>query len=165
MQQKPNGNKKGISVIEILVAVAILAIALVSLLELVGFSLRASNLVKQTIQAKNLTQETIEAVRNFRNQTSWDIDGLGVLIMDNAYHLETTSDTPPAWTLVAGEETIDIFTRKVVFGTVFRDANDDIADSGTEDPDTKIATTTVSWEKRGGIHQVEIVTYFTNWQP
>lgn len=164
MQQKQLGNKKGISAIEILIVVSIIVVALTALLGLVSFSLKSSNLIKHTVQANALAQETMEAVRNLRDQTSWDNDGLGTFAVNTAYHPEKTSTVPPEWTLLSGEEIIGIFSRKVVFGKIFRDANDDIADSGTEDTNTKIATTTVSWEKRGGTHQVEIVSYFTNWQ-
>lgn len=177
MQQNQTGNKpsqvfrqkiwvgkKGISIIEILVVIAILGVVLTSLLGLVSFSLKGSSLIKQNHQANNFAQEIIEVVRNFRDQTVWDTTGLGTLTVDTAYYPEKTADVPPEWSLVSGEETIGIFNRKVVFERVYRDTNDDIADSGTEDPDTKKATVTVSWQERGKTHNVKIITYFTNWK-
>ncbi len=163
-RQKIWAGKKGISIIEILVVIAILGVVLTSLLGLVSFSLKGSSLIKQNHQANNLAQEIIEVVRNFRDQTVWDTTGLGTLTVDTAYYPEKTADVPPKWSLVSGEETIGIFNRKVVFERVYRDTNDDIADSGTEDPDTKKATVTVSWQERERDHQIELVTYFTNWQ-
>jgi len=135
---------KGISIIEILIVIAIIVIALSSLLGVAAFSLRISTLMRETSQANNLTQETIEAVRNFRDGTDWNKNGLGTLTTGVSYYPQKSTDTPPKWQLVQGEETTDGFTRKVVFEKVFRDTNDNISSSGTEDPNTRNATITVS---------------------
>ena len=155
-------SKKGISIIEILVVIFILAIAFASILGLLTFSLRVSTLIKENTQAINLAKETVEAVRNFRDGTSWDINGLGTLTTGVDFHPEKTSDTPPKWELLLGEETIEGFSRKVVFEEVFRDGNDDIVETGgILDSETKKGTATVSWRDR----EVKITTYFTNWKP
>lgn len=154
-------NKKGISIIEILIVIAIIGIALVSLLGVATFSLRISSVIKETARANTLAQETIEAVRNFRDGTIWDTDGLGTLTTGVAYYPKKSEDTPPKWTLIQGEEIINGFTRKVIFADVMRDANDDIVETwGINDPDTKKTAITVSWKEK----KVEIVTYFTNWK-
>ncbi|MBZ9572045.1 prepilin-type N-terminal cleavage/methylation domain-containing protein [Patescibacteria group bacterium] len=154
-------NKKGISIIEILIVIAIIVIAFASLLGVATFSLRVSTLIKETNQANVLAQETIEVVRNFRDGTDWNINGLGTLTVENTYHLEKTADIPPQWNLVLGEETINGFVRKVIFSDVQRDANDNIVETGgTNDPNTKKVTATVSWRDK----KVEIVTYLTNWR-
>lgn len=152
---------RGISIIEILIVIAIIVIALTSLLEITTFSLKISTVMKKTNQANNLAQETIEAVRNFRDGTTWNTNGLGVLTTGASYHPQKSTDTPPKWLLVQGEETIGIFTRKVVFNNVMRDANDNIVETGgINDPNTKKVTATVLWEEK----KVEIVTYLTDWQ-
>jgi len=78
-------DNKGISVVEILVIIAIIGVALGSLLGLATFSLKASTSIKETSQANSLAQETMEAVRNFRDGTTWDSDGLGTLTAGVAY--------------------------------------------------------------------------------
>ena len=160
MQPTLNGNKKGASIIEILIVIAICTIALVSLLGVAAFSLRISTLIRETNQANNLAQEVIEAVRNFRDGTTWDVNGLGTLTTAVAYYPQKSTDTPPKWQLVQGEEETFGFKRKVVFEKVFRDANDNISSSGTEDPNARKATITVSWKDK----KVEIITYLTNWK-
>jgi len=161
MQMALNGNKKGVSIIEILVVILIINIALVSLLGLTAFSLKTSTSIKQTNQANFLAQEIIEAVRNFRDGTDWDTDGLGNLTNGIAYHPEKSGDNPPKWQLILGEETVNGFTRKVEFENVYRDGNDNIVDSGgTSDPDTKKVTVTISWKDK----TIELTTYFTNWR-
>jgi len=164
MSQNQFGNKKGISIIEILVVIAIIITALSSLLGLASFSLGVSTLIKQTNQANNLSQEVMEAVRNFRDGTSWDIDGLGKLATSTDYYPQATG-SPSKWQLVQGTENIDGFTRKVVFEDVMRDSNSNIVESGgTNDPNTKKVTVTVSWEERGRDLKLEIFTYLTNWK-
>jgi len=153
--------KKGISIVEILVIIAIIGIALVTLLGLATFSLRVSTLIKETTQAKDIVQETIEAVRNFRDGTNWDTNGLGTLTSGTAYYPRKSIDTPPKWQLIQGEETINGFTRKVVFSDVMRDGNDNVVEGGgTNDPNTKKMKVTVSWKNKN----IEIVTYLTNWK-
>lgn len=166
------GNKRGISIIEILVVIAICAIALASLLSLATFSLENSTLIKDTSLARNIAQETIEAVRNFRDGTNWEnddpenkYDGLGIVSAGISYYPEKSSDSPSKWMLIQGEKNVNGFTRKVIFENVMRDGNDNIVVSGgANDPNTKKATVTVSWLERGRAHQVEIITYLTNWK-
>ncbi|PIZ88821.1 MAG: hypothetical protein COX90_02535 [Candidatus Nealsonbacteria bacterium CG_4_10_14_0_2_um_filter_38_17] len=156
-------NKKGSLAIELLLVIAIINIALVSLLGLASFSLRSSSLLKESSRADSLAQEALEAVRNFRDGTTWTTNGIGNLTLftlDTAYHPEKTIDTPPKWNLVTGEETINGFSRKIVIKKVFRDVNGNIAGSGTEDPDARKIIATVTWKDK----KVEIVNYLTNWR-
>lgn len=159
-------SKRGISAIEILIAVAIIALTLTTLLGLAIFSLRASLLTKEAIRAKNIAQEVLEAVRNFRDGTTWE-DGLKALFTgeSNPYYPEKDSSVPPEWNLVAGEEITNGFTRKVIFYDVQRDGNHNIVESGgTDDPGTKKVKAVVSWQERGKTHQIELITYLTDWQ-
>lgn len=156
--------EKGILIVELLVVIAIISIALVTLLGTAAFSLKISVLTKQNNQAKKLAEEALEAVRSFRDGTEWDINGLGMLTLDVSYYPQKTSDNPPKWNLVQGEETTGIFKRKVVFKRVLRDANDNISSSGVEDLNTKEVTATVSWVTSWGTRKVEISTYLTNWR-
>lgn len=157
MLQILNGNK-GVSIVEILVISAIIGTAFVSLLGLATLSLKSSTLIKETTQAENIAKETIEAVRNFRDGTDWDTDGLGTLTSGISYYPEINITE---WTLTPGEETINGFTRKVIFNNVLRDGSNNIVETGgANDPDTKKVTVTVSWKER----EVEIITYLTNWK-
>ncbi|MBI4101712.1 MAG: hypothetical protein HY443_01985 [Candidatus Nealsonbacteria bacterium] len=158
------GNKKGVSIIEILVAIVVIVVALTGLLGLASFSLRASGLIEQTTQANSLAQESLEALRNFRDGTYWDTDGLGPLSAGIDYHLQKTG-SPLEWQIIQGSEVVGIFTRKIVLNNVLRDASDNIVQSGgVNDPKTKKITATVSWQERGKNHQVELVAYLTAWK-
>jgi len=168
------GNKsfsqQGVSIVEALIAIAIITIALVSILGLATLSLSVTSITQQTTQATLFAQDTMEALRNFRDGIDWnnddasnEYDGLGVVLTGASYYLEQSTDSPPKWKLILGQEVINGFTKSVVFSDVFRDANDDIVTAGTPDPDTKKAVVTVSWTERGRSHGVELVTYLTNW--
>ena len=164
MLYSPFGNNKGFSLIEILIVIAIISLTLTNLLGLTSFSLKITSLIRQNQLANNLAQETMEEVRNFRDGTSWDINGLGTLTTSTDYYPQKY-DTPFKWQLVPGVETINGFVRKVVFEDVRRDGNDDIIIvGGNQDSNTKKITVTVSWEERGKNHQIALTTYLTNWR-
>lgn len=157
----PGNKQRGFSVVEILVSIAVMAIALVGLLGLISFSLKVSTLLKQTDQANVLLKEQMEALRSFRDGTNWAVNGLGAVNLGaaNPYHLEK-SGSSAIWALVAGEETDGIFQKKIVFESVWRDASDNIAAVGVLDSDTKKITVTVSWPGK----EIKLSAYLTNWR-
>jgi type II secretory pathway pseudopilin PulG len=155
------GNK-GISLVDLLVAIAIIAIVFSIILGSLSISLSTSSLIKQTIQANNIAFEIIEAVRNFRDGTIWNVNGLGTLATDTDYYPQATSSK---WQMVQGIENINGFKGKVILKDVMRDSNNNIVESGGNyDPDTKKVIVNVSWQEKGRTHQVEITTYLTNWR-
>lgn len=164
-------NKNGITVVEIMVAVAILTTAFGGILALASFSFVSTDLASQTLQASSLAEGATEALRNYRDGIAWndddggnEYDGLGIVAVGVEYHPEISGDVPPRWKFIQGAETIGIFERSVVFENVERDSQDTITESGgVVDLNTKKVTVTVSWEERTRAHSVELVSYFTNW--
>ena len=140
--------------IEILAAVAILGVTLTSVLGLINFSLTAASLAKQTTQADARAQEAMEAVRNIRD-SDW-------AKLTNGNHGLTK--TLGYWDFLGTENVVDGFTRTILIEGVYRDANNNMAESGNADPNTRKTTVIVSWSERGRVHQVSLVTYFTNWR-
>ncbi|MDA1337361.1 MAG: type II secretion system protein [bacterium] len=163
---------RGISIIELLVAIAIIGVAVSALISFATFSLRTSSLLKQTTQASFLVQEGLEALKNYRDNTGWDdddpqdsYDGLGVLPTGTSLHVGLSGGIPQRWQLLLGTETLGIFTRDITVEFVERDTLDNIVSAGGAiDSATKKATVTVSWEERGGTRQLEVATYLTNWR-
>lgn len=157
---------------DILVGIAILSIALVSLLGFLSFASSSFGAYSQTTQATLLAQEMMEALRNHRDGILWDAnevgveyDGLGALGTETAYHLEKSTDTPPKWKIVTGAESVGAFTRSLILGDVQRDANDNIVVSGgVLDDFTKKITATVDWQGKWGPRSIELVSYLTNWR-
>lgn len=158
------GNKKGMSLIEILIVISIIALTLTSLLGLTSFSLSAMNLTKQTYEANNIAQELIEQARSFRDSTNWNTDGLGILTTSTDYYIQK-SGSSEKWQFVEGTEIIDGFTRKIVFESVKRDGAANIVEiGGALDSNTKKIIATVSWQEKNKTHQEELITYLTNWR-
>lgn len=168
--------EKGILAIEILIVIFIVSVGLVGLLGATVFSLKFTAANKETIQANFLAQELLEATRNFRDGTDWNVNGLGTLDLDAPYHPQKIGSNPPSWSLVLGEESVEGFSRKIIFQSVLRDINDNIItiqsppkspmyfDEGEEgepeDFNTKKIIAMVSWKNK----KVEIITYLTNWK-
>lgn len=62
-----NKNKKGFGLVELVMAMLILSIALVGLLNLMAYLVRASKVNKDMIIALNLAREGVEVIRNVRD--------------------------------------------------------------------------------------------------
>lgn len=152
------------TVVEILIVALVIAIALSAFLTFVSFSLVQGKVMNQTSQAVSLAKEQLEGARNFRDGIVWT-SGLGSLTTGVAYHLSLSLDTPPKWQIDLGSETLDIFSRSLVFTNGLRDSNGNIVESGgNEDLNTKKVVSQVSWSERGHAHQVQLITYLTNWK-
>lgn len=157
--------QKGISIIEVLVAIAIIGLVITIFIEISTFSIQNTTRLQESQQAGILAQEAIEATRNFRDATDWTADGLGSLATGTTtpYHPEKATGTPHIWELISGAETINNFTRKIIIEKVSRDSNDNIENtynSSNEDPDTRKIKAVVSWPQG----KTELTTYLTNWQ-
>jgi len=169
---KHHNYSRGISIVELLVAIMIIGMAIAAMISFSTFSLRIASLLKQTTQASFLVGDYIEALKNYRDNTGWtdddpgdNYDGLGVISTGVSLHLELSGDTPPRWQLLLGQETLGIFTKDIVIEHVERNAADDIVESGgIVDPQTKKATVTVFWEERGEAKELETTTYLTDWR-
>lgn len=152
----------GFIFLEIIIAIALISIVFISLLGIGFSSLNVSTSLGQESQADFLAKEEIEAVRAFRDSTagSFDTTGIGSYETNADYHL-VLSGSPSSWSIAQGSETIGIFTRKVVFDNVMRDAGGNIVESnGTDDPDTRKVTVMVDF----GSKTYQLITYLTNWQ-
>lgn len=158
VKQLRNRLKSGFGVIEVLVAAVIISLVLFGLH---ATSVQALRLIQQSTkrtQATFLIEETIEALRAKRD-TGWSTS-LGTLTAGATYYLELSGG---AWTITTINIFIDdAFERKFVIENVYRDGNDDIATSGTLDPDTKKIIATVSWHAQTGTTTESISTYITD---
>ncbi|OGZ66683.1 MAG: hypothetical protein A3C50_02235 [Candidatus Staskawiczbacteria bacterium RIFCSPHIGHO2_02_FULL_43_16] len=156
----------GFIFLEILIAVTLISVVFVTLLG-VGFSaLTLATSLQKTAQADSLIKEELEAVRSFREGTTWQTNGLATKSIGSANPYYATLDpeiNPPAWQLTEGIETVGDFTRKVVFDAVSRDlATNNIEavyNATRDDPDTRKVTVTVTL----GAKTYQVISYLTNW--
>lgn len=161
----PNYNK-GFIFLEIVMAVAIFSIVFITLLGITFLSMQISSSVAKNNNADALAKEAIEAVRSFRDATTWGTNGLGTFETGNSnpYHFVLDTSTNPAvFTLAAGSEAVGGFTRYVVFDKVSRDlltSNIEATyNASHDDPNTRKVTVTVV-----GTATYQFVTYLTNWR-
>ena len=152
-------NQKGISVIEIIVCLAIITITFWSFTGIAKYSLKIQEQSNAKIEAINLASEAIEAVRSIRNE-SWD--NISLLSLETKYYPIISENK---WTLTLNDPGIinGTYNRSITIERVYRDANDNISESGTEDNQTKKVIAIIEWNDRGQTKQISLPTYLTNW--
>lgn len=147
---------RGIALVEILVASAILTGALLVILTSVQKSVELSRQSVEKLQASFLLEEGAEAVKIIRDG-GWS--GITTLSTANTYYIDYSSSTPSLTTTLTK---IDQFTRTITVSDVYRDSNDDIANSGTLDSGTRKITVTVTWTSERGILTEALSFYISN---
>ena len=157
--KKNHKSQKGISVIEVIVALSIIFVSFFSFLALAQYSLKFQDQSESKLEAINIAAETIEATRSVRNE---DWNNFSSLSLDVPYYPVISSNK---WTLSSTDpgSINGVYDRWVIIEKVYRDANDNISSSGTEDDQTKKITAFVEWNDRGKIKQIDLITYLTNW--
>lgn len=130
--------KKGQLLIELLLAIGLMAIILPALI--VGLASSRDGAAQEDRRAEALTllQSTNEALRNVREK------GWNQFAINGTYHPVIAADF--SWSLASGAALVNDFTQQVVLEDVYRDGNGNIASvGGTFDPSTKKAVTTITW--------------------
>ncbi len=128
--------------VEILVAVSIMAVSILTAMEVTQKSLEVSRQASHRTQASFLLEEGAEAVRILRDNAWTNISSL---TPNTNYYLKFSGGT---WisSSTASDGVVGIFTRKISLASVNRDnTTKDISSVGTDDPGTKLITVTVSW--------------------
>lgn len=149
----------GLSIIEIIIAVALFSIIAVVALVSVGGSFTTNRLGEEQTQATAYAQAGLEAARSIRNQ-GWDTSFLTI----NCAAGCGISDTNSYWEWSGSDTVVDQFTRTITVEGVQRDVSGNIVSSGgTDDPDTKKVTSTVTWQFAPNRNNaVSLSTYLTN---
>lgn len=151
-------NSKGISIVEIIVASAIVGISVVGIVGAIQVYLKIVIKNARDTQAALLLDETAEALQYMRDDSfsahyGSVANGTQYTVFWNGTGYEMGTSTV---TLEYG------MTRKVVFSDVERDGNDRIAVSGSNDDNTKKAVITISWPYDGTDQTVSAETLIHN---
>lgn len=155
---KVNRSPKGFGLIEIVVSSAILSVSLLAISGFFQSINRASTETKAAVQGDYLLEEGVEIIKLLRDDDYTD-NILKISTSTTHYFLwnGTKWATTTTNTLIDGR-----YERKFTITDVKRDANSDIATSGTYDPDIKLATVYVAWNSSTGTTTRSIQTYITN---
>jgi len=161
---KFNKENTGFTIVEIIVVIAIIITAFIAILSFFIFENRTSDRGRIRLRAISLLEETMEAVRNFRDNTDWEINGVGTMGSGTNYHPVMASKS---WDIISGNEAIDGFTRVIIFTSISRDANDNIEQTYNplrNDSDTKKVSIIITWKDRDTPTSESLGTYITNWR-
>jgi Tfp pilus assembly protein PilV len=137
-------SQKGFMMVEILIAVSVIAVSVLAVMGVAHNSIRVARQSSHATQAGFLLEEGAESVRILRDN-AWT--NISALTPSTNYYPTFSGGT---WTLSTTPNTVGIFTRTVNISTVKRDnTTNDISSSGTDDPDTMLVVVTVSWLEGG----------------
>ncbi|MBX4181332.1 prepilin-type N-terminal cleavage/methylation domain-containing protein [Candidatus Parcubacteria bacterium] len=151
-------SSKGITLVEVLIASAIISVFIVALLSVHTLYLRSALKNSSSIQASYLIEEGIEAARFLRDSAWVNISSLtpgtdyGMAFYNGTWQASTTALY------------VDSFLRTVTVSAVSRDSTsrDIVTSGGVNDPNTRKITSSVSWVSNGATTTRSISTYLTN---
>ncbi len=151
--------QRGVSLAEVVVAAAIVAIVSLSLISAFILHLRAGLAVPERIQSTLLVEEGIEALK-FLRDGSWDTN-IAPLALDTTYYFYATSTTYEATT--TEQVSLNKFYRTFVLSAVLRNSDGIIVDTGgTVDDGSRRIDVSVSWLTQNGTTTKTFTTYLTN---
>ena len=136
-------SEKGVGLVEILIAVAIIATSFFAITQISITAMSTAQDRTDKVKALEFAQEGIEAVRSLRDGSF--TNNIGVLTFGSTYYGVISGGK---WTLTLSNPGLlaSKFTRTIVVSNVSRDINDNIVTAGgTNDTKTKKVTATVSW--------------------
>ena len=136
MELLNKSRKTGSILIELLMALALLALILPVIIDGLITTRQGLPQQEQQQQALSLIKETNESLRIIREK-SWS-----AISINGTYYPQIDGNN---WVLVNGIQTIGDFNRRVVISDVYRDIDGNISPTGTVDPSVKKATIIVNW--------------------
>ncbi len=158
--------EKGFTLIEVLIAITILAIAITALAGLAGSSMKSTDAGKRRTQALNLAAEKLEALKSipYGNIQTTDTNAVTLLTDGNLSRTCTAlSGTPPTATCTPSPNTITL--GNMPFTWYWKVTYVDLNNDGSYGPLPIIATTdmkkieiTVTWTDLFGSHTITIPT-------
>lgn len=152
-------SQHGFGLIEILVTASIVAVSFIGFMTFILFSRDQTLKAQRKTEAVSLAEEAIEIVRKLRDDSY--ASNIATKVLGTTYY-PVISGSPAAWTLTTSVPgSTNGYTTSIVFTSVNRDTNFNIAEAGTIDPDTKKVTATVTYQD-SGTKQVKITTYITD---
>ena len=151
-------NRRGSTLIEVIIAIAVISIALVAIVASAVMVVRNQRYSTAQHQATAYTQESLEWLRKMRDTLGW-ITFFADLQADNPVAPTYCLDTLPA-TTAAFENLSSSSCATVIMGTIFtRSVQITLSASA---PQTATALSTTSWEDGGKTFQVQATLVLTD---
>jgi len=154
-QKVKHFNKKGGSLIELILVFALIALLLPVLISGLTSSREGKAQQIQKFTANMLLKETQEAVKSIKER------GWTALPSNGTYHVQISQNM---WTFVSGVGTNNGYTTSVVLSDVYRTSNGSVATiGGTLDSSTKEILSTISWSTPFS-SSISATTYMTRFR-
>ncbi len=152
-------DKKGQSLVEVIIAMAIFALISSAIMSVTMGSLNGLTQGGDETEAQGLAQEGMEAIRSIR-------DGAWNELVSSPAKVSISGST---WALSSGSSELinNKYTRTITLSDVCRDGSNSIVNCPGiyTDPHTKFASTTVSWLPRfNATNTIEQYGFITNWE-
>lgn len=150
--------KRGFGLVEMLVGATVLSTSLLGISSFFQKTLEVSSLTQSAIQGDYLLEEGVEAVKLLRDAG----------YANNIAKLSTITPTYLTWNGTSwATSSVNVlidgrFERKITTAEVMRNASEDISETGTLDPQTRLVTVSVAWNVKGATTTKVIQTYITN---
>lgn len=150
--------QRGFGLVEMLIGAAVLSTSLLGISSFFQKTLEVSSLTQSAVQGDYLLEEGVEVVKLFRDAG----------YANKIAKLSTTTPTYLAWdgtnwaTSTTNVFINGKFERRINVSEVKRNASEDISETGTLDPSTRLVTVSVAWNIKGATTTRTIQTYITN---
>ena len=151
-------NKGGFMMVELLVIASVLVMLIISASAVAQKGIEVSRRSLHQMQASLLLEEGAEIVRILRDNDWANISGATAL---SYYYASISGGT---WVISQTPNSTGIFTRRIVFSDVYRDAStqDIVSSGGTLDTGTKLVTVSVGWTEGTTAMEKNIKFYITD---
>lgn len=154
---------KGFSLIEVVIAAAIILVVSVSVVTMYARYVRSAASTDDALKASYLAEEGIEVMKHFRD-SSWGGKVLN-LSTSTSYTL-TFSTSTSSWATSTTPQFVDgKFDRRVTLSNAYRNATSDISTSTvgtTYDGNLRLITVTVSWQNGVSTTTRTLSSYIAN---
>ena len=157
-------SRKGFSIIEVIISTGIMAMFVAAFAILVTQATIISQTNISAVRGEMYARELIEVAKDFEvSGATSDWNTLAAGTCSSPCHPAISGNV---WTLAAGEETIENYTRSLTVEDVRRDQlsfpNTIVETGGEDDPNTKKVIANVSWTAKGNTQTISLETYVYN---
>lgn len=151
--------QKGISIVEVVIASAIISISMISITNVYGNFLTLSLANTEKVQAVFLLDEGVEVIKTMRNYAWSNISSSNV---NTTYYLTWQNSR---WQSTTTPNTVDNkFIRTFTVSDVYRDVStlNIVSNGGVLNNDSKVVNLDVSWDYKGATSSKQISFYVFN---
>ncbi len=154
--QKNYHSRTGHVLIEVVIAAGFVVIIVAIFVHLTIGSFGLERRARENTIATNIAQEGLEATRSIANRNFAELT-------PGSHGLDATSGV---YYFAGASNSIGPYTRVITVDSAQRNGNGDLVLSGgTDDPNTRQLTSTVTWNPvQGGTSNVKLITYFVHWK-